>query len=73
MGIPLRSPQMETLMILVFISASLWGCLGCEYFNRNITGQMEAIFDGNPSQITSNGNTDDYCVHKCYSLGLSWL
>ena len=30
MGITLRSPQIELLMILVFISASLWGCLGCE-------------------------------------------
>ena len=29
-GIPLRSPQIEPLMIFVFTSASLWGCLGCE-------------------------------------------
>ena len=29
-GITLRSPQIEPLMILVFISASLWGCLGCD-------------------------------------------
>ena len=29
-GITPRSPQIEPLMILVFISASLWGCLGCD-------------------------------------------
>ena len=29
-GITLRSPQTVPLMILVFISASLWGCLGCD-------------------------------------------
>ena len=27
----------------------------------------------NHIQIISNGDTDDYCVHKCFSLGLSWL
>ena len=32
LGITLRSPQMETLMIVVFISASLWGRLVCESF-----------------------------------------
>lgn len=27
----------------------------------------------NSIQITSNGDTDDYCVHKCFTLGLSCL
>ena len=39
-GVMLKSPQMETLMILVFISASLWGCLGFEFFGRHI-GHMQ--------------------------------
>ena len=27
----------------------------------------------NHIQITPNGDTSDSCVHKCFSLGLSWL
>ena len=30
-------------MMLVFISASLWGCLGCELFDRHIIGQMQRV------------------------------
>ena len=43
MGITLRSPQIELLMIIVFISASLWGCLGCDFFDRHIMGQMQRL------------------------------
>ena len=121
-GVTFRSPQMKTLMIFVFISASLWGCLDCEFVHRtnsdtvfshhfnmardmyelvtNITqtealtwllnavsatcwgslsglwwatARMRSYFFRNHSQITSKRATDDSCVHKCFSLGLSWL
>lgn len=41
--ITLRSPQIQALMILAFISAIFWGCLGWDKFlHRNIsTKRME--------------------------------
>lgn len=27
----------------------------------------------NQTKTTSNGDTNDFCVHKCFSLGLPWL
>ena len=166
--IKFRPPQMETLLIIVFTSASLWGCLSCESFkghfprtrkthecvskitrtqaltwflnavsatcwgsfsdlclpglvrgshsNSHLDHMLlkhergfemcdvigitltwaptcllnsvsatcwgsfnwheqlnvwEDICFRNHSQITSNRSTDDFCVHKCFSLGLS--
>lgn len=38
-----RSPQMETLMLPLFISASLWGCFACELFSRHFSSQKHSL------------------------------
>lgn len=76
--IPVRPPQMEPLMIPLFISASLWGCLACEYFSWRqdpTGGLMSKNFAGLLSigiwkQHHPNTCTDlkTWCS-KCYLLG----
>ena len=34
---------------------------------------QRVVFVWKLTQMTSNGGIDDSCVHKCFSLGLSWL
>lgn len=45
MGIQLRPPQRKTLMILSLISASLWGCLGCQIFIKSTESDSGYCFD----------------------------
>lgn len=70
-----RSPQMETLMILLFISASLWGCLTCESstVGRSTTKILEVSMCLNVWFLhqhypnTCTGLKTEYS--KCYLLG----
>ena len=59
-------PMWALTWLLNSVSATCWG--GC-------TRQMPHTIseDRCHIQITSNGDTDDCHVHKCFSLGLSWL
>ena len=49
------------------VSATCWGS-----FNRQKQHEKTQCY-GNPTLIPSNRVTHDYWLHKCFSLGLSWL
>lgn len=76
--IPVRPPQMEPLMIFVFISASLWGCLACEHFIRHqapLDVLMSKKFAAVVSMVNCKQHDPNTCTDlktqrsKCYLLG----
>ena len=63
--------------LLKWVSATCWGSFNWQkqliaWDNKGIL-ILKPYFTGDHSQTTSNGATRDACVHKCFSLGLSWL
>ena len=82
----LFSPVTAEAMLKTFISHSYYSNfsidLTVEFSKCYLLGQLNMTMlqtvtedrcHWNHIQIISNGDTDDYCVHKCISLGLSWL
>ena len=62
-------PNLSIDLSLNSVSATCWGGWTWQML-QTVT---EERCHWNHIQITSNGVTDDYCVHKCFTLGLSWL
>lgn len=60
-------PTWALTCILTTVSATCWG--GCTW--QILQNASEDYWSH--VQITSNGDTDDSCFHKCFSLGLSWF
>ena len=76
MGIQPRPPQRKTLMILFLISASLWGCLGCQIFVKSKSVPVDFVFLRIVQayqffhQHYPNTGTDSFSKSsKCYLLG----
>jgi len=63
-------PTWALTWLLNWVSATCWGGYMSQMLQKAATQDM---CHWNHIQITSNRNTDDFCLHKCFSLGLSWL